>query len=75
MDSDHLIITGEWWFPGSKIRFNGNLSFNLADGGKLTIFGSVDPFVLLDSSKAQYRQPRRASIQSEEISKIAGCPS
>ena|SRR5918995_37832 len=50
MMSNTLKITGQWWFPTSDIRFNGELTFCPTEGGKLTIFGPLESFVLLDES-------------------------
>ena len=50
MIAENLKITGQWWFPNSDIRFNGELTFSSTEGGKLTILGPLESFVLLDNA-------------------------
>jgi hypothetical protein len=65
---DELLVNGEWWFSNSNIRFSGKLSFNFKDGGKLTIFGSEEPFMRLDTSGTPSQQAEESG-ESDRVCK------
>jgi hypothetical protein len=68
MVTNEIDVDGNWWFPNSDIKFNGKLVFNKESGGYLTIFGSFEPFALLDISQNQNTESRVES-KNEKICK------
>lgn len=61
-DLQEFNLIGEWWFPNDEIKFNGNMTFDSNQGGKLVIFGSLDQFALSDNSRNSDKKTREAEI-------------
>jgi hypothetical protein len=70
--SNTIKVSGEWWFPNSDIKFNGQLTFSSKKGGKLTIVGSLEPFIILDTTTTGAKRQDAGGIlaETERICKI-----
>jgi hypothetical protein len=58
-------MQGQWWFPNSDVIFDGELIFDPNQGGILKLFGSEEPFIVLDTS----RDPSEISAIEDDTSK------
>jgi len=67
-----MIVDADWWFKNSDIKFRGKLTFSEDSGAYLTIYGSIEPFALLDISQAQPEDSREDVNQTEKICKGEG---
>lgn len=69
MHVEQLDTDAEWWFPGSNIKFKGKLIFDKDIGGTLTIQGSQEPFILLDTSQNYTEESKEEPTHPEKVCK------